>query len=325
VEQANLSSTVATKARQSWFNRRLQIWQLLVCLAICAYLVLGATTHTLRLYHYFMLLAIPAAIFAAERGKRFFIDWSPLFAFWLGYDRLRLVQPHLLYRVSVEWPFELERQLFGWAFAGSVPPHALRAWLSAHSGDFFGQAISLTAQWIYLSHIIIFPALMLIWWTRSQWFQGDRETFSRYVKAFTLLHALAIGCYLLLPVAPPWWVSLHGSAQPSAELLAQVDMTAAMDGVIVQRMIQTAPMWFGAVPSLHGAYPVLFLLLAWRRQKRWLLTLIAIYGLMMWASTVILNQHYIIDLLAGVGVALAAFKLASGLEKGRLPADKSRQ
>jgi inositol phosphorylceramide synthase catalytic subunit len=82
-------------------------------------------------------------------------------------------------------------------------------------------------------------------------------------------------------------------------------------------MIGTAPMWFGAVPSLHGAYPVLFFLLAWRHRNRWLLTLIAMYGAMMWAATVVLNQHYIIDLLAGAAAAFTAYGLASFYEKSR--------
>lgn len=310
-----MSSSIITKPRQPFGSRGLQGWQILVCLSVCAYLGLGAATHTLRLYHWFMLLAIPGALFAAERGRRFFIDWIPLFAFWLGYDRLRLLQPHLLHRVSVELPLQIEQRLFGWLFAGETPPHALRAWLAGHAGELSGQAISLVAQYVYLSHILIFPALLLFWWFQSQWFKGSGENFRRYVKAFTVLHGLAILCYLLLPVAPPWWVSLYGNAQPSAALLAQTDMTAAMDGVIVQRMIQTAPMWFGAVPSLHGAYPVLFFLLAWRARRPWLLALIALYGLLMWFATVVLNQHYVIDLLAGAAAAFAAYKVGPKLYK----------
>jgi membrane-associated phospholipid phosphatase len=282
-------------------------------------------THSLRLYHWFLLLVIPATIFAAERGKRFFLDWSPLFAFWLGYDRLRLVQPFLLSRVSVDLPLKIERWLFGWMCAGEAPAHASRLWLASHAGEFFGEAISLLAQWVYLSHILIFPFLMFFWWLQSEWLKGDREKFRRYIKAFSVLHALAILCYLLLPVAPPWWAGLHGSLQPSVQLVAQVDMTAAMDGAIVQRMIQTAPMWFGAVPSLHGAYPVLFFLLAWRTRNRWHLISIAIYGAMMWFATVVLNQHYIIDLLAGAAAAFAAYTLAARFEKIERPASKALQ
>jgi hypothetical protein len=288
-------------------KQRFQLWQLAVTLCVLAYLALGAMTHTLKTYHWFLLLAIPGAIFAAERGRRFFMDWLPLFAFWLGYDRLRLIQPFLLSRVVVEAPYKLEVWLFGWLFAGQTPPHALRAWLGAHPGEFFAQVISLSAQLIYLSHIFIFPLLMLFWWLRSAWFGDSREIFVRHLKAFTALNALAILTYLLMPVAPPWWVSLHAHAQPTAELVAQTNIAAAMDGTLIQKMIATAPMWFGAVPSLHGAYPVLFFLLALRKRNNLLLAIIALYGAAMWLSTVALNQHYIIDLLAGAGFAFAAF------------------
>jgi hypothetical protein len=304
---------------------RLQFWQSAVSLCICAYLAIGAATHTLRSYHYFMLLAIPAALLSAERGRRFFIDWIPLFAFWLGYDRLRLLQPLLLPRVAVDLPFKIETWMFGWMFAGETPPHALRLWLASHSGTVFGEALSQLAQLVYLSHIIIFPVLLIVWWVKSMWFKGSRENFTRYVRSFTLLHAMAILCYVLLPVAPPWWVSLYGSAQPTAELVAQVNMAAAMDGAIVQRMIGTAPMWFGAVPSLHGAYPVLFFLLARRKQSRLRLMMIALYGAMMWAATVVLNQHYIIDLLVGAAAAFAAYGLASWFARTKSGAGLSSQ
>ncbi len=299
-------------------KQRFHGWQLAVTLCVLAYLALGALTHTLKIYHWFLLLAIPGAIFAAERGRRFFLDWLPLFAFWLGYDRLRLVQPFLLSRVIVETPHKLEIWLFGWLFADRTPPHAVRLWLAGHAGDWYGQALSLAAQLIYLSHIFIFPLLMLFWWLRSAWFGDSREIFVRHLKAFTILNGLAIVTYLVMPVAPPWWVSLYGHGQPTAELVGQTQIAAAMDGALIQKMIATAPMWFGAVPSLHGAYPVLFFLLAFRKRKALRLTAIALYGAAMWFSTVALNQHYLIDLLAGAGFALAAFWLSERLPLRRL-------
>jgi membrane-associated phospholipid phosphatase len=72
-------------------------------------------------------------------------------------------------------------------------------------------------------------------------------------------------------------------------------------------MIRNASQWFAAVPSLHGAYPVLLLLLC-PRKYRLALGVIALYGCAMWASTVILNQHYVIDLLAGALLAIAAWR-----------------
>ncbi len=300
-------------------RQRFQAWQAIVGISICAYLLLGAMTHTLRLYHWFLLLLIPAAWFAAERGRRFFIEWMPLFAFWLGYDRLRLLQPYLLERVSVAPAYQFEIMLFGWLFNSVAPPHAARLWLATHAGEWFAVIISAAAQVIYFSHIFLFPCLMLYWWLRSAFFKENRATFTRHLVAFTILNISAILCYVILPVAPPWWVSLYGVAQPTAELVAQTNMTQAMDGALVQRMIGTAATWFGAVPSLHGAYPVLLWLLARREGGRLFLTLLALYGAMMWAATVVLNQHYLIDLLAGAGFALAAYLLGARLQDKLFP------
>ena len=131
----NLSSVIH-------FGSRRQTWQLAVCIGVLAYLTLGVMTNSLRGYHWLMLGAIPAALLSAERGKRFFLDWSSLFAFWLVYDRLRLVQPLLYARVAVEHPFLIERSAFGWLAEGAVPAHAAHSWLTVHAGCF-----ALAAEW----------------------------------------------------------------------------------------------------------------------------------------------------------------------------------
>src|SRR6185436_12530213 len=97
---------------------RTQFWRITVWAIVVAYLALGVATNSIRSYHWFMLLVIPLAAISGERGRQFFVDWSPLFAFWLVYDRLRLIQPFLYSRVAVSQPFELERRAFGWMASG---------------------------------------------------------------------------------------------------------------------------------------------------------------------------------------------------------------
>src|SRR5262249_12461581 len=149
-----------------------------------AYLVLGVMTDSLRAYHWFLLLAIPGALLSAERGRRFFLDWSPFFAFWLVYDRLRLVQPLLFSRVAVRAPFLIEQGLFGWMSNGDVPAHAVQTWLTTHRGP-LPSMVEWTAQLIYFSHLFVVPILaIVIWslgWTRSEY----RSSFAGYVRAFT--------------------------------------------------------------------------------------------------------------------------------------------
>lgn len=286
---------------------RVQPWQIIVSASIFAYMALGAVTGSFRTYHWFMLLVIPLSLKADKRGRQFFLDWAPIIAFWLIYDRLRLLQPYILHRVAVEWPYSLELWAFGWLSGAGVPAHAGRAWLAAQAGSTHHLVIIWFLQFIYFSHIFAIPLLLFYLWARGGFSQHIRREFIRCIRAFTALNFLGLAVYLLLPVAPPWWVSINGIQQPTQELLSRVDMSAAMDGTLVRGMIKNAAHWFAAVPSLHGAYPVLALLLAWRGRNRWLLAALSFYCASMWIATVLLNQHYIIDLLAGALLAVIAW------------------
>jgi len=285
---------------------RTQSWRITVCAVIGSYLALGVATSTIRHYHWLVLAAIPFAILSGEQGRRFFLDWSPLFAFWLVYDRLRLIQPFLYSRVSVDRPFEIERWAFGWMAAGAVPAHAAHSWLASSTS-----ALAVIVRWLaqatYFSHLFLVPALICVMWLAGRRSEHSRELFKRFVRAFTILNFSAIAIYLLLPVAPPWWVTLNGMEQPNIENVAQLNMTAAMNGALIQGMIRNASQWFAAVPSLHGAYPVLLLLLLRREVSRLVLAALALYAVAMWCATVVLNQHYIVDLIAGAAVATAAW------------------
>jgi membrane-associated phospholipid phosphatase len=258
-----------------------------------------------------MLLAIPGALVAAERGRRFFLDWSPLFAFWLVYDRLRLLQPALLYRVAVETPYLIERQAFGWIAGGEAPALAAHNWIASHSVAPLLLAILWLAQAVYFSHLFLVPILFIWLWGQGRKSERARNRFTEYMRAFSFLNFFAIAVYVLLPVAPPWWISVNSFAQPTTELMSQTKMAAGMNGALVQAMIKNAPQWFAAVPSLHGAYPVMLLLLALPYRNRWIIPALAFYCAAMWAATVVLNQHYIIDLLAGAFLAFAAWALAA--------------
>ena len=303
VGDVNLSSIPLVK-------RRLQPWQAGVCVVVSCYLALGVATHTVRAYHWVALAAIPVALVASSQGRRFFLDWTPLFTFWLVYDRLRLLQPLLYERVAVRVPYEIERWMFGWLGGGDAPAHAWRAWLSAQNATYWGPFIGWSAQLIYLSYLLILPLHLFLWWLRGRSRIADRRRFVRHLSAFTALHVMALLIYVLAPVAPPWWVSLHGLVQPTTDLVANTSMAAAMDGVIVQKMIKNAAQWFGAVPSLHAAYPMLFLLLSLRDRSRFAIVSLSVYSFAMCLTTVVLNQHYIIDLLAAAVLAVGAWLVA---------------
>src|SRR5262249_53078010 len=152
------------------------------------------------------------------------------------------IQPLLLGSVSVELPYRVEVRLFGWLGAGDAPAHAWQAWMSAAEPGALREAVSIGAQLIYLSHMFVLPCvLFLLWRKRTRGALNcdgagcdGQARFARYVRAFTILHAIALLTYVAMPVAPPWWISLHGIASPSAELVAATNVRDAMHGVVVQ-------------------------------------------------------------------------------------------
>jgi len=287
-------------------KHRTQAWQLAICAFVCAYLAVGFATHSVRVYHWFMLLAIPGALLSAERGRRFFLDWAPLFAFWLVYDRLRLLQPLLYSRVAVGRPYSIERALFGWIANGAIPAHEAQALLTADQ-SLAANTIEWVAQLVYFSHLFVVPLAIAALWLVGMSRERVRSSFERHVRAFTLLNFSAVAIYLLIPVALPWCVTLNGMAQPTPALVLNADMALAMHGPLIQAMIRNASQWFAAVPSLHGAYPVLLFLLARPMASRVMLVGLVLYGSAMWAATIVLNQHYVIDLIAGAVLAIAAY------------------
>ena len=289
---------------------RSHFWRTSICLAVCAYLGLGAATNSIRFYHWFLLVAIPFALWSGDRARRFFIDWAPLFAFWLVYDRLRLIQPWLYGRVSVEPAYRIERSVFGWMASGAVPAHAAHTWFSNHTSA-LARGVDWLAQAVYFSHLLFVPLFILALWLVGEHRKQYRVLFVRFIRAFTLLNFSAIAIYLLIPVAPPWWVTLNGMAQPTADSVGQLNMSAAMNGLLIQGMISNASQWFAAVPSLHGAYPVLMFLLFSKRGTRAGRTGLVIYGVAMWTATVVLNQHYIVDLIAGAVLAFVVWWIES--------------
>jgi membrane-associated phospholipid phosphatase len=175
--------------------------------------------------------------------------------------------------------------------------------------------ISWSAQFVYFSHLFVAPLVIALIWLLGVSSECYQSTFKEYVRAFTFLNFSAIVVYLLVPVAPPWWVTLNGMAQPTAVLVSQANVASAMHGSLIQAMIRNASQWFAAVPSLHGAYPVLLLLLSRRKKSHLASAGLAFYGAAMWISTVVLNQHYVIDLVAGGLLAIIAWRVGRVITK----------
>jgi len=73
--------------------------------------------------------------------------------------------------------------------------------------------------------------------------------------------------------------------------------TARFDALIYERN----PQVFGAMPSLHVAYPLLVVFYTWPRGWKWRVPALCFFVMVSFAA-VYLAHHYILDVLAGYAV-----------------------
>jgi membrane-associated phospholipid phosphatase len=153
----------------------------------------------------------------------------------------------------------------------------------------------------------------------------DYPAMRRFTWSFLAMNLAAFVCYRLYPAAPPWYFHAHGCAVDLAARasegpnLARVDAWLGVDyfGGFYARSKNV----FGAMPSLHCAYPLLIVLEGWtpfaatKRAKWPLRAAAASYSLWMCAAAVYLDHHWILDVVAGLGFAVVTFASFRGARR----------
>jgi membrane-associated phospholipid phosphatase len=131
-----------------------------------------------------------------------------------------------------------------------------------------------------------------------------------FARAFGYMCMAAVTIQILFPCTPPWYEKAYGlepahyGMQGSPAGLARIDALLGFD--MYTTSFTTAPVPFGAFPSLHGGNAVLEALFMQWCFPRFRPFYIAYVGWIWWA-TMYLNHHYAIDLVAGGLLAAIAY------------------
>lgn len=138
-------------------------------------------------------------------------------------------------------------------------------------------------------------------------FFRERSRFHPFVWAFFVANALGALIYMVLPVAPPWYILDHGLGPADLQALGSAAGCARFDAFFgihyFEGFYARNPNVFGAMPSLHVAYPLMVVIFTWHRGWGWRVGTILFTVLVSFAA-VYLGHHYVLDLVAGylVGV-----------------------
>jgi hypothetical protein len=151
-------------------------------------------------------------------------------------------------------------------------------------------------------------ALYLLFFRRDR---PGRRLLARLGWTFAAVNIVGFATYYIYPAAPPWYVAQHGLGPADLSVAASPAAAARWDALTgipyFASFYGRAADVFGAIPSLHVAYPLLVFLYG-RALRRPVFDALNI-GLFMLVSfsAVYLQHHYVLDVALGAGYALAGF------------------
>ncbi|KAK8864665.1 hypothetical protein IAR55_001915 [Kwoniella newhampshirensis] len=142
------------------------------------------------------------------------------------------------------------------------------------------------------------------------WTLGPRGAVQFWGLAFGWMNLLGVVTQLLLPCAAPWYEIIHGltpadySMPGSPGGLLRIDRVFHSQGY--SNTFGSAPLVFGAFPSLHSGCAVMEALFLSHFFPAFKPVYWAYVGVLWWA-TMYLSHHYLIDLVAGACLSVLVF------------------
>ena len=270
-------------------------------------LAIYAAINPLRAEHIAILVIVGLLGVASRSSRDLLISIVPMALFFYIYDLMRLVAVYSAENVIVEGIYRAEQYTFGWLTpqAGSLGPVDF---FRQHNHIFFDV---LGGVW-YALHIPCILLFGIYLWFKSR---GGlpRKTNRRlhiFMWGFLVMCIVGLSFQGLIPVAPPWYVEQYGFTPPASPIdgdpagLTRVDEWLGIkyfEGVYTKNAYV-----FGALPSLHVASPVWLALNVRHRIGR---PLAWAFAFMMGLFAVYLTHHYILDIVAGVALAVVIYLL----------------
>ncbi len=237
------------------------------------------------------LISIPARFRVAAS---FVGHLAPIPAAGLIYELLRGLF-HYRGTVHVGDLFDLEARLF--SVATSEGPRALSDVVSRHTSPWL-DAVSGITYFFFLAEVVLVAAFL---------FFRARPKALELSVGFLVVNLLGWAIWFVYPAAPPWYVDQYGTGPALLDVVSSPAGLARVDawlGVSVATdFYSKSANVFGALPSLHVAYATIVAHVAWS-LRGWPRFATTCFALSMAFSAVYLRHHYILDVLAGAGLAL---------------------
>jgi len=261
----------------------------------------------LRLDHVIILAIAAALAYGTRRSRGIYVAVGGFIAVALLYDAMRFVQNVGLTpeRVLLCGLHDFEARWFGLTTAaGRMAPHD---WFLVHHhlvADLFFSVPYGTFIFVTFGYLVYLAVV-------------EPSAAGRFGWTFFLLNVAGFITYHLVPAAPPWYFHAHGCVVDLAAHASEGTALARVDAFTgipyFEAFYGRSSDVFGAIPSLHVAYPLLIVRETFRRQGTVARSLALGYWVWMCLAAVYLDHHWISDILLGWVYAAAAIALMTRL------------
>lgn len=264
-----------------------------------------------RWEHVALLIVVCVLAYTNQRSKRLYLGLLPIGLVALLYDGMRFVQNWGLTEDNIHVCDlrEAELRWFGIESAG------VRMTLQ----DYFLQNWHLAADVLCAIPYGAFIPVILVY--AVYLFFVNFEAQQQFTWTFLLLNVAGFITYHVYPAAPPWYFHAHGCEVNLAVGASEGPNLARVDAFLGIEYFRSfygrSSDVFGAVPSLHVAYPLTIVLAGWRRHTLAGRTASVLFYLWMCFSAVYLDHHWVIDIVLGSIYAIAATALVSAVFQSR--------
>ena len=222
------------------------------------------------------------------------------------YDAMTFLPNYEVNAIHVKDLYDLEVKYFGVMLDGQKVSFC--EWFEPRMTDF--------QSFIYgFSYLLWVPgpmafALFLLW--------KNKPGVVEFTYAYLITNIIGIIIYYIYPAAPPWYYLNHGPVADttiigSEAYLSEFDRiigTPIFNGIYAK-----GTNVFGAIPSLHAAYPLLGFLFAYRHKHKPFVIFFVFMAIGTWIGAVYTWHHYIIDVLLGMICAVGAYAIMMQLVK----------
>jgi hypothetical protein len=279
-----------------------------------AYVLVIAGIGDLRVEHIVLVLVVLGLSAFGPRARAFLSDITPYVLVALGYDMVRYARRLFVTAERVHGCSLRSLELSAFSVSPGV---TLQDWFQLHHSPFWDV--------VFAVPYTVFAYLALIY--SAYLYFVDRPRMRHYLWAFAIANFISFAVWMAFPAAPPWYIRAHGcqvsmNDLPSAAGLLRVDQLFGIH--YYQSLYSRAASVFGAMPSMHCAYPMLGLLTAWRAASWKTRPIHLLYAVTMLVGSNYLDHHWLWDGIAGISLAVVSVWLAGKLLSERRRTSPSR-